>query len=44
MYRSCGNGYGRVAEKLDAMTKGVADEAIKGHVAQLKYLFEIIGL
>ena len=33
-----------VAEKLDQMTKGVADEAIKGHVAQLKYLFEVTGL
>lgn len=33
-----------VAEKLDSMTKGVADEAVKGHVAQLKYSFEVTGL
>jgi hypothetical protein len=33
-----------VAEKLDDMTEAVADEAAKGHVAQLKYLFEVVGL
>ena len=33
-----------VAEKLDEMTEGVAGEAVKGHVAQLKYLFEVTGL
>jgi len=33
-----------VAEKIDDMTNAAADEAAKGHVAQLKYLFEVIGL
>jgi hypothetical protein len=33
-----------VAEKIDDMTHAAADEAAKGHVAQLKYLFEVIGL
>ena len=33
-----------VAEKLDDMTEAVADEAAKGHVTQLKYLFEVVGL
>jgi hypothetical protein len=33
-----------VAEKIDDMAEAAADEAAKGHVAQLKYLFEVIGL
>ena len=33
-----------VAEKIEDMTTAAADEAAKGHVAQLKYLFEVIGL
>lgn len=33
-----------VAEKIGQMTNAAADEAAKGHVAQLKYLFEVIGL
>jgi hypothetical protein len=33
-----------VAEKIEKMANGAADEAAKGHVAQLKYLFEVIGL
>lgn len=33
-----------VAEKIDKMANGAADEAAKGHVAQMKYLFEVIGL
>lgn len=35
---------GVVAKKLETMTNAAADEAAKGHVAQLKYLFEVIGL
>jgi hypothetical protein len=33
-----------VAEQTEDMTKAAAEEASKGHVAQLKYLFEVIGL
>src|SRR5437660_11915574 len=33
-----------VAEKIDDMTNAAADEAAKGHVAQLKDLYEVIGL
>jgi hypothetical protein len=33
-----------VAEQAETMTKAAAEEAAKGHVAQLKYLFEMIGL
>jgi hypothetical protein len=33
-----------VADKIDKMANAAADEAAKGHVAQLKYLFEVIGL
>jgi hypothetical protein len=33
-----------VAEQTEEMTKAAAEEAAKGHVAQLKYLFEVIGL
>ncbi len=33
-----------VADEAETMTKAAAEEAAKGHVAQLKYLFEVIGL
>ena len=33
-----------VAEKLGEMTQGVRGRGCEGHVAQLKYLFEVVGL
>jgi hypothetical protein len=33
-----------VANQAEKMTNAAAEEAAKGHVAQLKYLFEVIGL
>ncbi len=33
-----------IAEKAEGMTKANADEASKGHIAQLKYLFELLGI
>jgi hypothetical protein len=33
-----------IAEKAEGMTKANADEASKGHMAQLKYLFELLGI
>ena len=33
-----------VAEQMQPMTKAISDEASKGHLAQFKYLLELIGL
>ena len=33
-----------VAEQMQPMTKAISDEASKGHLAQFRYLLELIGL
>jgi hypothetical protein len=33
-----------VGQKMGEMTKAISDEAAKGHLAQFKYLLEVIGL
>src|SRR5437016_4950074 len=33
-----------IAEKAEAMTSANVEEATKGHVTQLKYLFEVLGI
>lgn len=33
-----------IADKAEAMTTANAEEASKGHLVQLKYLFEVLGL
>ena len=34
----------QVAEKMESMTDAISDEAAKGHLAQFRYLLELIGL
>ncbi len=34
----------QVAERMEAMTKGISGEAEKGHLPQYKYLLEVIGI
>ena len=33
-----------IAERAEAIAKANADEASKGHMAQMKYLFEVLGI
>jgi hypothetical protein len=33
-----------IADKVEAMTNANAEEASKGHLAQFKYLLEVLGL
>jgi hypothetical protein len=33
-----------IAEKAEAMTSANVEEAANGHVTQLKYLFEVLGI
>jgi hypothetical protein len=34
----------QVADKMKSMTDAISDEAAKGHLAQFRYLLELIGL